>query len=128
MTGAHISEDQRVLENLALRVTTPDPGQIDQRRFEDFCGLGVVTAAKRRHTRAQSRCHFAWRQVAVAGQALQSGDAGKQTVVVAGPGLGKSREEIGKDETGVQEISPGMCTRSCNSRALAMCASASSDR
>ena len=93
-----------------------------------MCSLGIVAAAESCRTRAQSGCHFARRQAAITGQALQSGDAGKQTVVVAGPGLGKSREEIGKDETGVQEISPGMCTRSCNSRALAMCASASSDR
>jgi hypothetical protein len=61
------SADQRVLENLALGATAADPGEVGERRLKDLCSLSVVAAAKRRHTRTQSGCHFAGRQAAVAG-------------------------------------------------------------
>jgi len=108
LPGAQTSDDQRVFENLALRVTAADPRQVGECRFEDLRSLGIVAVAERRYTCAQSGCHLARRQAAVTGQALQPVDAGLQTVVVAGRGLGKSDVDIGKAETGMREMPPRM--------------------
>jgi hypothetical protein len=80
-------------------MTTADPGQVGERRFEDLCSLGVVAATERRRTRAQSGCYFAWRQAAGLGSAI------RRCGTTARPGFGKRSVKIGKGETGAQAAS-----------------------
>src|SRR5437773_2730885 len=76
---AQVGNDQRILEDLALRMAAADPWQIVERCLEQTCRLGVVAAAERRRTRAERGCYFARRQPAVTGEALQADDATADT-------------------------------------------------
>src|SRR6516225_11802391 len=103
-----MGDDQRVLEDLALRVTAADPGEIDERHFKQMCGVRIVATAERRRGRARSGCYFAGRQAPVTGEAAQSGDAHLQTVEVSGSGFGEGGVKIGKGEAGVRKMPPRM--------------------
>ena len=53
--------DQRVLDDLALRVASADPRQIVKRCFQQTCRLRAIAAAKRRQASAESSGGFSRR-------------------------------------------------------------------
>ena len=103
-----MSDDQGILEDLALGVAAADPRQLDERWLEHSRRLGVVATAERRSTRRKSGCDFAWRQAAIPVEALQPRDAALHASFVTGGGFCESGVEIGKGETSVREMPPRM--------------------
>src|ERR1700720_2064194 len=74
LAGSQIGEDQRVLEDLALCVTSANPGQVGERRFEQPRGLGVCAAGERGCAGTQRGRNIARREAAVPGEVMQPTD------------------------------------------------------
>src|SRR6266478_9638165 len=98
------SNDQRVLDDLALRVAPPDPRQIVKRCFQQTCRLRAIAAAEPRQAGAEISGGFSRRQTAVTSQALQPGDAAPDAVFIADRGFGQCGMEIGKGKAGAREM------------------------
>jgi hypothetical protein len=104
-----IGEDQRVLEDLALRVASANSGQVGERRFEQPHGLAAFAAGEGSGAGAQRGRNIARREAAVLGEAMQPADPPLQEFVIAGRCFGKGRMQIGEGETGVREMPARVC-------------------
>ena len=93
---SQIGEDQRVLEDLALRVTSANPGQVGERRFEQPRGLGVCTAGEGSGAGAQRGRNIAHREAAVPGEVVQSTDPPLHELIIADRCFGKGRMQSAK--------------------------------
>jgi hypothetical protein len=101
---AEVGDDQRILEDLALRVATADPRQVVECCLQQTDRLRVVAATECRRTRAESGRYFARRQAAVAGEALQFANAAPDAIVIADRGFRQRSMDIGKGEAGARKM------------------------
>lgn len=99
-------DDQRLLENFALRVAAADPGRVRERRLEHPRGLEILAPSERRRPQAKGRSDRPRRQATVLGEAIEPADSTLQFVVVPGRGPGEGRVEIGEGETGPGKVPP----------------------
>jgi hypothetical protein len=107
--GTEIREDQRVLEDLALRVTAADPGQLGNRRFEYSGGFCIVAVGEGGCSGAQGGRYLPRRQATVRNEPTQSGKALLQPIGVARCRFGKAGVEISEGEAGPGKVPTCMC-------------------
>ena len=104
LLGAEIRDDQRVLEDLALRVTAADPGQLDNRRFENSSGFCIVAAGEGGCSGAQCGRYLSGRQATVRYKPTKSGEALLQPTGITRRRFGKAGVEIREGEAGSGKV------------------------
>ncbi len=81
-------------------MTSANPGQVGEPRFEQPRGLGVCAAGEGSTAR---------REATVLDEVLQSTDPSLHEFVIAGRCFGKGRMQIGEGETGLGKMPARVC-------------------